>query len=249
VRVIWIPPHLSVSTAPLSPVYSLGPRPQERPLACRVKRTGRWRREAVASSVAGVRPTNQQVRRHGHAAPPVHAPPTPPAPRRWRETRRLNRAEHGTTGVPKKSHRLCDFSPPHLSDANIPARQRPQRPAPQPTPAGSQRVAGGRAKRPLPVHAPQSEVHREGGARKRGSTEPARTFLTAPPRTVVCNRVRQEPKKAPVRRVASRRLVLVGNSLLGLQDPKISKSSQRYENMSLHLLSRLLRQLFQCFIT
>jgi hypothetical protein len=62
------------------------------------------------------------------AAPPDHAPPTPPAPRRWRETRRLNRADHPTTGVPKKSHRLCDFSAPHLPPTNLPAGH----PAPPP---------------------------------------------------------------------------------------------------------------------
>ena len=73
------------------------------------------------------------------------------------------------------------FRPPIFHMQILPPDSEPHRPAPQPTPAGSQRVAGGRAKRPPPVHAPPLRPHPEGGARKRGSTGAAWTTLTARP--------------------------------------------------------------------
>jgi hypothetical protein len=59
-------------------------------------------------------------------------------------TNRPIRANRRTTDVPTKSHRLCDFSATRIFHVQIvlPDTQ-PPRSAPQPTPAGSQRIAGG----------------------------------------------------------------------------------------------------------
>ena len=70
-------------------------------------------------------------------------------------------------------------------------------PAPQPTPAECQRVAGGRAKRPPPVHPPPQRLHPEGGARKREQTTAAWPPSPTGPPTVVCVRVREAPNTIP----------------------------------------------------
>jgi hypothetical protein len=69
--------------------------------------------------------------------------------------------------------------PPSLSPiSNRPPRTTPARPRHDRPREGSQKVAGGRAQPPPPVTAPIKRLHPEGGARQRGSTDPARTTLT-----------------------------------------------------------------------
>ena len=108
--------------------------------------------------------------------------------------------------VPETSHQSestdnPDTGPPPRANAAHANRSIPGRP----TPAGSQRVAGGRAQRPPQVHAPPKmtctpKVVPESAAHpdQRGRRSP-----TGSP-TVVCVRIREASKQPPVRQVASR---------------------------------------------
>jgi len=77
-----------------------------------------------------------------------------------------------------------------------------------------------------PGNGPQHRLHPEGGAKNRGSTGPARTTITDPPRTSVCGRVREvtRDKLDPAGGLALCRVSGVSAPHLGAHDPNTGRN-------------------------
>ena len=107
-------------------------------------------------------------------------------------------------------------------------RQTPAAPprAPQPTPVGVADGSRGSSEATTPGNGPQHRLHPEGGAKNRGSTGPARTTITDPPRTSVCGRVREvtRDKLDPAGGLALCRVSGVSAPHLGAHDPNTGRN-------------------------